>query len=162
MRKTKVLAFTALMAGLANVLSLLMVPVAPGVNIHFFQVAIFLCGILAGPWAGLIGGAIGGLYMSWAAIPFIVGGIAILGAASGLLARRFRPFIAGFLAWVVQAPYVIATDYIWFARLKFLPSDVAWARIITILGLLTIEAVICAALVEGIIYYLKRAGISLQ
>jgi riboflavin transporter FmnP len=162
MRKTKVVAFTALMAGLANVLSLLTVPVSPGVSVHFFQVAIFLCGILAGPWAGLIGGAIGGLYMSWTAIPFIVGGIAILGGASGLLARRFRPFVAGVLAWVVQAPYVVVTDYIWFAGLKFLPSDAAWARIITILILLTVEAIISAALAEGIIYYLKRAGISLQ
>jgi len=162
MSKTKALAFTTLMAGLANVLSLLTVPVAPGVNVHFFQVAIFLCGILAGPWAGLIAGAIGSLYMSWTTIPFIVGGIAILGAASGLLARRFRPFIAGVLAWLVQAPYVVVTDYLWFAGLKFLPSGAAWARIITILALLTIEAIISAALAEAIIYYLKRAGVSLK
>ena len=162
MRKTKVLAFTALMAGLANALSVLTFSVAPGVSVHFFQIAIFLCGILAGPWAGLTGGAIGGLYMSWTTIPFIVGGIAILGGASGLFARKFRPFIAGVLAWLVQAPYVVATDYLWFVGLKFLPADAAWARIITILGLLTIEAVVSAALVEGIVYYLKRAGISLQ
>jgi thiamine transporter ThiT len=160
MRKTKALAFTALMAALANVLSILSVPVAPDVKIHFFQVAVFLCGILAGPWAGLIGGAVGGLYMSWTAIPFIVGGIAILGGACGLFARKVRPLFAGILAWIVQAPYVVVTDYVWFVRV--MPPVVAWGKITTILGLLTIEAVISAALAEIIIAYLKRAGINLS
>jgi len=162
MRKTKVIAFTALMAALANVLSLLTFSVAPGVNVHFFQVAIFLCGILAGPLAGLVGGAIGGLYMSWTVIPFIVGGIAILGGTCGLLARKVRPFFAGILAWIVQAPYVVVTDYIWFVGFKLLPAEVAWARITTILGVLTIEAVVSAILAEIIVLYLKKTGISLK
>jgi len=162
MRKTKVLAFTALMAALANVLAVLSITVAPGVTIHFFQVAVFLCGILAGPVAGLVGGAVGGLYMSWTVIPFIVGGIAILGGACGLFARKVRPLFAGILAWLVQAPYVAVTDYVWFVGFKFLPPAAAWARITTILGLLTIEAVISAAFAEIIVYYTKRAGISLQ
>lgn len=107
MRKTKVIAFTALMATLSNVLAVLSVTVAPGVTVHFFQVAVFLCGILASPLAGLIGGTIGSLYMSFLspiAIPFIVGGIAILGGACGLFARKVRPLFAGILAWIVQAP----------------------------------------------------------
>jgi uncharacterized membrane protein len=162
MRKTKVLAFTALMAALANVLAVLSVTVAPSVTVHFFQVAIFLCGILAGPLAGLIGGAVGGLYMGWTTIPFIVGGIAILGGTCGLFARKVRPLFAGILAWIVQVPYVVVTDYVWFVGFKFLPPPVAWARITTISGLLTIEAVISAILAEVIIYYIKKAGISLQ
>jgi len=162
MRKTKVIAFTALMAALANVLAVLSVPVTPGVTVHFFQVAVFLCGILAGPLAGLIGGAVGGLYMGWTMIPFIVGGIAILGGACGLFARKVRPLFAGILAWIVQAPYVVVTDYVWFVGFKFMPPAVAWARITTILSLLTIEAAVSAALAEIIIYYLRKAGISLQ
>jgi uncharacterized membrane protein len=162
MRKTKVIAFTALMAALANVLSLLAVSVAPRVSIHFFQVAVFLCGILAGPWAGLIGGALGGLYMGWTVIPFIVGGIAILGGACGLFARKVRPLFAGILAWIVQAPYVVVTDYVWFVGFKFLPPDAAWTTITTLLISLTIEAVVCAILAEIIVYYIKKAGISLQ
>jgi len=162
MRKTKVLAFTALMAALANVISVFSVTVAPEVKVHFFQVAVFLCGVLAGPWAGLVGGALGGLYMSWTAIPFIVGGIAILGGACGLFARKVRPLFAGILAWIVQAPYVAVTDYVWFVGFKFLPSTVAWGKIATFLGLLTIEAVISAALAEIIINYVKRAGINLS
>jgi len=163
MKKTKVLAFTALMAALANVISVLAVPVAPGVAVHFFQVAIFLCGILAGPLAGLIGGAVGGLYMG-TRIPFIVGGIAILGGACGLFARKVRPFFAGILAWIVQAPYVIVTDYVWFTGFNQPPlsQTAAWTMITTILGLLTIEAIVSAVLAEVIVYYLKRAGISLQ
>jgi uncharacterized membrane protein len=161
MKKTKVLAFTALMAALANVLSLLSVPVMPRVSIHFFQVAVFLCGILAGPWAGLIGGALGGLYMGWTVTPFIIGGIAILGGACGLFARKVRPLFAGILAWLVQAPYVVVTDYVWFVGFKFLPSDAAWTTILFLLVSLTIEAVVCATLAEIIVYYIKKAGISL-
>lgn len=65
---------------------------------RFFQLAIFLCGILAGPWAGLVGGAVGGLYMSVTKILFVVGGIAILGVSVGLFAKKVRPVFAGLLA----------------------------------------------------------------
>jgi len=86
MAKAKTVAFVALMAALANVMSLppLAIPLPLGPftsSIHFFQLAIFLCGILAGPWAGLLGGAVGGLYMSLTRIPFVAGGIAILGGS---------------------------------------------------------------------------------
>jgi len=165
MRKTKVLAFTALMAALANVLSMLSVTVAPGVIIHFFQVAVFLCGILAGPWAGALGGAVGSLYMSAmiAKIPFIVGGIAILGGSAGLFAKKVRPVFAGLLAWLVQAPYTLVTDYIWltlFAPPK--PPATPWTIITTIMITLTIEAIICAILADIITHYVKKAGITLS
>src|SRR4030067_772943 len=76
MAKAKTIAFVALMAALANVMSLppLAIPLPLGPftsSIHFFQLAIFLCGILAGPWAGLLGGVGGGLYMGLATIPFV-------------------------------------------------------------------------------------------
>jgi LytS/YehU family sensor histidine kinase len=65
--------------------------------IHFFQLAIFLCGILAGPWAGSASGAIGGLYMSVTKIPFVVSGIVLLGFSVGLFAKKVRPVFAGLL-----------------------------------------------------------------
>lgn len=166
MRKAKILTFVALMAALANVMSL--PPIAIPIQfvgfesaVHFFQLAIFVCGILAGPWAGFICGAIGGLYMSVTKIPFVVGGIAILGGSTGLFVKKVRPVYAGLLAWLVQAPYVLITDYVWFTLFVGRSSAVAWAIITPIMINLTLQAVICAILAEVIINFLKRAGISL-
>lgn len=167
MRKTKVLAFTALMAALANVMSVppLAVPIQFGgfsSTVHFFQLAIFLCGILAGPWAGLLCGAVGGLYMSATKIPFIVGGIAILGGSAGLFAKKVRPVFAGLLAWLVQAPYVLVTDYVWFTLFAGKSSAITWTIITPIMITLTLEAIVCAILADIIIHYVKRAGITLS
>jgi len=168
MRKTKVLAFTALMAALANVMSVppLAVPIQFGgftSALHFFQLAIFLCGILAGPWAGSLGGAVGSLYMSATKIPFIVGGIAILGGSAGLFTKKVRPVFAGLLAWLVQAPYTLVTDYVWFSL--FAPPKAPatpWTIITPIMITLTLEAIVCAILADIIIHYVKRAGINLS
>jgi len=167
MKKAKTVAFVALMAALANVMSVppLAIPLPLGgftSAIHFFQLAIFLCGILAGPWAGLVGGAVGGLYMSVTKIPFVVGGIAILGVSVGLFAKKVRPVFAGLLAWLVQAPYVLVTDYVWFTLFVGTPPAAAWTLLTPIMINLTLQAVICAILADVIIHYLKRAGISLQ
>ena len=167
MKKTKVLTFTAIMAALANVMSFppLAIPLQLGgftSAVHFFQLAIFLCGILAGPWAGLIGGAVGGLYMGVTKIPFVVGGIAILGASVGLFGKKVRPVFAGLLAWLVQAPYVLVTDYVWFTLFAGKSSVIAWAIITPIMINLTLQAIICAILADVITHYVRGAGISLQ
>jgi thiamine transporter ThiT len=167
MKRTKVLAFTALMAALANVMSVppLAIPIQFGgftSSVHFFQLAIFLCGTLAGAWAGLLGGAVGGLYMSVTKIPFVIGGIAILGGSAGLFAKKVRPVFAGLLAWFVQAPYVVVSDYVWFTLFAGKSSAIAWTIITPIMISLTLEAVVCAILADIVIHYLKRAGISLQ
>jgi len=167
MKKTKVLAFTALMAALANVMSAppLAVPLELGgftSAVHFFQLAIFLCGILAGPWAGLLGGAVGGLYMSVTKIPFIFGGIAILGGSAGLFSKKVRPVFAGLLAFLVQAPYTLVTDYVWFTLFTGKSSAIAWALITPIMINLTLQAIVCAILADIIIHYVKRAGINLS
>ena len=167
MKKAKTVAFVALMAALANVMSLppLAIPLQLGgytSAVHFFQLAIFICGILAGPWAGLVSGAVGGLYMGATKIPFVVGGIAILGVSVGFFAKKVRPVFAGLLAWLVQAPYVLVTDYIWFTLFAGNSSAAAWAIITPIMVNLTLQSVICAVLADIIIHYVKRAGISLQ
>jgi len=169
--KTKTLALVAVMVALANILSTppIAIPITIGTfptEIHFSQLAIFIAGILGGPAAGLITGAVGGVLSSFFVlprIPFIIGGLAILGAATGFFAKRLRPLFAGILAWLVQVPYVAVTDYVWFTT--FLPRtmapEAAWTLVGYLLVKLTIEVVITSALAEVIITYLKKAGISL-
>lgn len=167
MSGTKTLTFIALMAALSTILSLppLVIPVTIGTfpsEIHFTQIPILLSGILAGPWAGLVTGAIGGLYMSWSVeIPFIVGGLALLGLAAGFFAKKLklRPLFAGILAWCVQAPYVFVTDYTWFVLTRPMPPPVALTTVSTILVKLTVEALIASVLTAIVIPYIKRPGI---
>ena len=163
--KARTLPFIALMAALANILSLppIALPVTPELTVHFTQLPIFIAGIVAGPVGGLMAGAIGGLYMSLAKIPFIIGGLAILGIANGIFSRRFRSIFAGLLAWLVQAPYVAFTDYIWFVMspLQRTP-EAAWAIVMPMLVLLTVEAVISSALAEVIVRYLRKTRIVQQ
>lgn len=162
--KAKTLTLIALFAALANVLSL--PPLAISLQIggftsalHFFQLSIFLCGIIAGPWAGFVCGIIGSLYMGLAKIPFVIGGIAILGFSMGFFAKRVRPFFAGLLAWLVQAPYVLITDYLWFTFFTGNSSAVAFSIIMPLMVSLTFQTVICAILADVIGNYLKRVGI---
>jgi riboflavin transporter FmnP len=168
MARAKLLAFAALMAALSNILSVepfaVPIPASPfPPKVHFTQLPIFLSGIIAGPWAGMLTGAVGGLYMSVTMIPFIVGGLALLGTSAGLLAKRLRPSFSAILAWCVQAPYVFVTDYFWFTSFKLMPSQAAFTLITTlILPKLTIEAIISAVLVEILVPYIKRAGLTLR
>jgi thiamine transporter ThiT len=166
MKRAKTLAFVALMAALSNVLSFppLAIPLQLGgfaSSVHFFQFAIFLCGILAGPWAGLVCGAIGGLYMSATKIPFVVGGIAILGVSVGFFGKRVRPVTAGLLAWLVQAPYVAVTDYIWFTMFLGKSWAGTWALVLPIMINLTLQAIVCAILADIVIGYVKHAGMNI-
>jgi uncharacterized membrane protein len=166
MMKAKTIAFAALMAALANVMSIppLAIPLPLGTftsSIHFFQLAVFLSGVLAGPWAGLLSGAVGSLYMGITRIPFVIGGIAILGVCTGLFAKKFRPVTACLLAWVVQAPYIILTDYVWFTYFAGNPSSVALSLIAPIMVNLGLQAVVCAVLADVIVHFVRKAGIRL-
>ena len=168
MNRVKVTSFAALMGALAIVLSVppLAIPISFGAfesSVHFFQLAVFLSGILAGPVAGMISGAVGGIYMGVTRIPFVIGGIAILGGAAGLFAKRVRPLFAGLLAWAVQAPYVVVTDYAWFTLLlpSPLPPAAAWSIITGIMIKLVMEAVVCSILAEMLVPVIKRADVSI-
>ena len=44
----------------------------------------------------------------------MVSGIAIISISVGFFAKKFRPVYTGLLAWLVQVPYVLVTDYVWF------------------------------------------------
>ena len=165
--RTKALTIAALMAALANIFSIeaLTVPLVIGPfasKLHFTQLPIFISAALAGPLAGLLTGAIGGLYMSYSVgIPFIVGGLAILGFSAGILAHRFevKPLLSSVFAWGIQAPYVFVTDYVWFVYSRLMPSSVAVTVITTILINLTIEAIIASVIATTVVYYVKRIGI---
>ena len=166
MNRTKTLTLIAIMAALSIILSIepFAIPIAIGPfssEIHFSQIPLFISGILVGPWAGLLTGAIGGMYMSIVRIPFIIGGLAILGFAAGFFGNKLklRPLFAVILAWGVQAPYVFVTDYIWFVFFTPMPSSVALTTVTTILVKLTVEALIAAVLVAIIIPYIKRLGL---
>ena len=163
--KTKIVVFAALMAALANVLSVepFVIPVVLGPfvsRIHLSQLPVFLSGCLAGPWAGMVTGAIGGIYMSVTVVPFIVGGLGLLGFSSGFLSRRLglRPFLASMLAWCIQAVYVFVTDYFWFTTVSGMPHPVAVGLVSNILIKLTVEAVISSVLVEWLILSIRRSG----
>jgi hypothetical protein len=152
------------MAALANVLSVPpFIILAAGQTIHFLQLPILIGGILAGPAAGFITGAAGGLFMSLAIakIPFIIGGQAIFGGAAGFLAKRFRPLFTGVISWLVQAPYVAVTDYVWFTLFLTIAPQIALATVTTIMITLTAEAIISSALAEVVVAYLKKAKITL-
>jgi uncharacterized membrane protein len=163
--KTKTIAFVAVMAALANVMSIppIAIPLPLGpftASVHFFQLAIFLCGVLAGPWAGLFSGAIGSLFMSITRIPFIIGGIAILGGCTGLFSKKFRPVIACLLAWIVQAPYIFVTDYIWFTYFLGNPPAVTLSLLTPIMVTLGLEAVLCTVLADVIVHFVKKTGLT--
>jgi len=166
MNRTKVLTVAALMAALSNILSMepftIPITIGPFVSrVHFTQIPIFLSGYVAGPWAGLLTGAIGGLYMSFMMIPFVFGGLALLGFSTGYIAKRLklRPFLSAILAWAIQSVYVYITDYYWFTSVQSMPGHVAMGIVTSILTKLTVEAVIAAILVEVVILSLGRTGL---
>jgi hypothetical protein len=95
-------------------------------------------------------------------IPFIIGGLALLGGTAGYTSRKygFSPFLSSIIAFCVQAPYVFLTDYLWFTSTRLMPSMVARNLVTTIVLKLTIEAMIAAVLVSVITPIIKRTGVT--
>jgi uncharacterized membrane protein len=149
---SRLAAFTAVMSALAVALSALSVPFVLGLRIHFFQVAIILAGVVAGPLPGLVTGTIGGVYVATLmSDPTIVIGNGLLGLFTGLFVRRMRPAVAGIVAWVlIQAPWLYLTGT-YVLRVPGLVMQ-------TILATLTVEDVVCAVIVDVLQnhYHLKE------
>jgi hypothetical protein len=95
------------------VLSLVHITTPWGFHLHFFQIAILLGAYLFGPVGGGIAGAAGsfaGALMM--ANPYIIVGNVILGTAAGCFARQgIRPLFSIWLAFLVQLPWLIVSDY---------------------------------------------------
>ncbi|MCI0503395.1 hypothetical protein L0Y65_01640 [Candidatus Micrarchaeota archaeon] len=83
-----------------------------GLQIHFFQIGIFLASFIFGP---IVGGAVGALTSSYNALivinnPWIIGGNFVLGVAAAYLYTKTTPFKAALGAFAIQLPYVVLTD----------------------------------------------------
>jgi hypothetical protein len=73
--------------------------------------------------------------------PTIVVGNGLLGLFIAVFSRKLRPVLAGLVAWVlIQAPWIYLVDT--------LVLHVPAVAVQTILALLTVENVICAAVVD--------------
>lgn len=97
---------------LPNVLGMINLSTGFGFNMHFFQVAIFIAAFIYGPKGGLLSGLFGSAYSAIAmSNPYIIIGNAILGLCVGLFAQRFGAITSVALAYVVQLPWLLATDY---------------------------------------------------
>ncbi|MDD2672166.1 MAG: hypothetical protein PHG91_07135 [Syntrophales bacterium] len=96
-----------------NILGAINLPTVWGFKIHFFQLAVFLAAFTFGPLGGLFSGLAGSVYTAFLLQnPFIPAGNAILGFSAGWMAARgIHPVSAAALAFLVQLPWLVSTDY---------------------------------------------------
>ena len=102
------------LALIPNLLGMINLATPWGFKIHVFQAAIFLAALLLGRWAGLIAGLGGSIYVAAAlSNPFILFGNALLGFFTGHFTEKgFRPVVAVMLAFAIQLPWLVVTDYL--------------------------------------------------
>ena len=98
---------------LPNFLGLINLPTVFGFKIHFFQLIVFLAALIYGPSGGLLSGITGSFYSALIMHnTYIIGCNAILGFFAGLFIRYgFKTVIAVWLAFLIQLPWLIITDY---------------------------------------------------
>jgi|TARA_B100001971_G_C18252828_1_gene579658 uncharacterized membrane protein len=98
---------------LPNLLGVINLPTMFGFKIHFFQIAVFIAALLYGPMGGMMSGLIGSFYSALImSNPYILVGNAILGLFVGLFFRYgLNVVISVLLAYLVQLPWLIVTDY---------------------------------------------------
>ncbi len=139
------------MISLALVTFLLAFVVFPfaGLQLHLFQLGIFLAAFIFGPLAG---GAVGALASSYNALividnPWIIGGNAILGVAAAYLYTRTTPFRAALGAFAIQVPYVVLTDIF----LSDMPTQVVFTIALTLLA----ENIVCAFMASKLSPHLR-------
>jgi uncharacterized membrane protein len=163
---SKLIAFTAVMCAVANVLGvpgLFSIPIG-STRIHFIQLPIILSALALGPWIGGLVGFIGAATMAFtlpSPNPFLLPGNAILGFLTGLFylqlkKMRGRPIIPQVIsvlgAYIVQFPYVYVTDV-------YLVQMLSGFVLTVILPLLLIEDIICVLLAHLILFRVKVAEI---
>jgi uncharacterized membrane protein len=98
---------------LPNLLGMINLSTPWGFKIHFFQAAVFIAALIYGPFGGMLSGFVGSFYSALIMHnPYIAVGNAILGFFVGLFARHgFNTVIAVLLAYIIQLPWLVATDY---------------------------------------------------
>jgi len=159
---SKLIAFTAVMCAVANVLGLFSIPIGL-TKIHLMQLPMILSGLALGPWIGGLVGFIGATTMAFN-LPspnlYILPGNAILGFFTGLFYLRLkrmggRPIIPQVIsvlgAYIVQSPYVYVTD----VYLMNMPQPLVQAILLKLL----FEDVISVLLAHFILFRVKIAEI---
>ena len=121
-----------------------------GLQIHFFQLGIFLSAFLFGP---ITGGAVGALASSYNALlvinnPWIIAGNAILGIAAAFLYTKTTPFKAAMGAFALQLPYVVLTDIF----LAGMPAQVVGMIAVS----LFLSNILCAGIASSLSPHLRR------
>ncbi|MBI2872224.1 MAG: hypothetical protein HYY00_03435 [Chloroflexi bacterium] len=101
-----------IMAVLPNLLGALEYVTVLGYRVHFFQGPVFLAAAMYGPLGGGLAGAAGSVYTAASlGNPYIVVGNLLLGGLTGLFLRFRLPLVAAvLLAYLVQLPFLWATD----------------------------------------------------
>ncbi len=101
------------LVALSELLGAVNVPVAAGFRLHFFQAGIFLAAAVYGPWGGLVSGFTGSFFSACVmGNPYLLIGNALLGFFTGLFLRKgFRTVPAVWLAYAIQLPWLILSDY---------------------------------------------------
>ncbi len=103
----------ALLTALPNLLGMVNIATPWGFKWHCFQVAVFFAASLFGPVGGLLSGLAGSIVPALiTGNPYIVVGNALLGGVAGLLLKRGIAMVpAVWIAYAIQLPWLIATDY---------------------------------------------------
>jgi len=98
---------------LPNLLSLININTTLGFKIHFFQLGIIIAAVAYGPLGGLLSGMIGSIYPAMiTSNPYIIIGNMILGFVAGYLIRlRWNIIVATLVAFMIQLPWLITSDY---------------------------------------------------
>jgi len=144
----KTIALFVLLLGLPNLLGMINLSTTLGFKLHFFQAAIFIAAIIYGPKGGFLSGLFGSAYSAIVMHnPYIVIGNALLGFFVGLFVRYgMHTVIAVLLAFVVQLPWLIITDY----YLVHLGAQFITGLVIALVISNTIWAIVAHYSVKGI------------
>jgi len=102
-----------LLTALPNLLGMINIATPWGFKWHCFQVAVFFAASLFGPVGGLLSGLAGSLVPALiTGNPYIIVGNALLGGVVGLLLKRGIATVpAIWIAYALQLPWLIVTDY---------------------------------------------------
>ncbi len=109
----KTIALFIFLLGLPNLLGAINIGTIWGFKIHFFQATVFIAALIYGPKGGFLSGLTGSIYSAFLMHnPYIVVGNAILGFFVGFFVRyKVHTIIAVMLAYAIQLPWLILTDY---------------------------------------------------
>ena len=152
-RFTKRFVFIVIMGGIGNILGMvslsLPVPSPMRLELHFSQLTPLLVGISMGPLDGAIVGMIS-LIVATVKIgnPMIPLGNAILAYVAGLMAKRFRPLIAGMIGEIAETPFIWFSMIIWVHIVCGVPLEVLVPIILMVNIKAFIEVFISSLVIE--------------